>query len=122
MKLYIKEQNSYPDKDLQDWIKRCFERNNIPMNLLNHVVEENRGLYIDTDLTDAEQFNNNYGDEWRLKAVTIESPYYDDYHFELYHMYKGREFKQACFMTTEEAIDYIEWYGLNSGEDSNIDW
>ena len=49
MKLYIKEQNSYPDKDVQDWIKRCFERNNIPMNLLNHVVEENRGLYIDTD-------------------------------------------------------------------------
>lgn len=109
MKLHIRESGSISKH--YDWIKQCFERNDIPMNLINHVVEVNNRFYIDTNLAEAEDFNSNpkYCDEWRVEAETIESPYYEDYHFSLFHIINNdREFPHACFMTIKEVVDYVE--------------
>ena len=121
MKLHIKE-SSYIAKHY-DYIKQCFESNDIHMNLLNHVDEVNHRFYIDTDLTEADNFNNDpkYCNEWRVEAETIESPYYEDYHFLLFHIVNNREFREACFMTIEEVFNYIEDF-KHDEERYSMDW
>lgn len=119
----------------ETYILEMFEKNNIPMNMLDHVVEYNtydgeydRGFYLDTDIATAEKFNNRYTDgwklvpsEWKLVPVRIDSPYYEDYHFTLYQIHPDKSVTEAAFMTVDEAEDYIQWYNAKAQKDAEFD-
>ena len=123
-KLHIKESNEVSNISTDyDYIKSCFEENGISMNLLNHVIEFDDRYYIDSDLKMAERFNKKYSNSgWKLEAKSIESPYYEEYHLELYRIVKGKKFQEACFYTLEEVEDYIDMYNKKSKESEDVIW